>query len=166
MGVIDVVQFWDCAQKPGVTNDWSVCATWARTENGFYLIDLWREKVELPDLERAVKTNFHKHKPNAVVIEDKASGIGLIQTLLRETDLPVIPYDPGQRDKVSRAIAVTPTVEAGKCFLLDTIEGLEDFLSEHEKFPKGAHDDTVDTTSMMVEHFSMRGNSRPRVRTL
>lgn len=161
-----IVQFWDCAQKVGVSNDYSVCATWAKTPKGFYLLDLWREKVEAPDLERAVSTNFSKHKPNAVVIEDKSSGSSLIQTLLRETDLPVIPYDPGKLDKVTRASAVTPKVESGRCFLNERIEGIEDFLLEHEKFPSAAHDDTVDTTSMMIEYFSMRGTSRPRVRTI
>ena len=164
--VEQIVQFWDCAQKPGVTNDYSVCATWAKTSTGFYMLDLWREKVEAPDLERAVKTNFSKHNANAVVIEDKSSGSSLIQTLLRETDLPVIPYDPGRLDKITRASAVTPKVESGRCFLKETIDGIEDFLLEHEKFPSAAHDDTVDTTSMMIEYFSMRGTSRPRVRTL
>lgn len=166
LDIEQIVQFWDCAQKPGVTNDYSVCATWAKTSKGFFMLDLWREKVEAPDLERAVFTNFSKHKPNAVVIEDKSSGSSLIQTLLRETDLPVIPYDPGKLDKVTRASAVTPKVESGRCFLNDRIEGIEDFLLEHEKFPSAAHDDTVDTTSMMIEYFSMRGTSRPRVRTL
>jgi len=166
LDIEQIVQFWDCAQKPGVTNDYSVCATWAKTSKGFFMLDLWREKVEAPDLERAVFTNFSKHKPNAVVIEDKSSGSSLIQTLIRETDLPVIPYDPGRLDKVTRASAVTPKVESGRCFLNDRIEGIEDFLLEHEKFPSAAHDDTVDTTSMMIEYFSMRGTSRPRVRTL
>lgn len=164
--VLEVVQFWDCAQKVGVTNDYSVCATWLRTPIGFYLIDLWREKVEAPDLQRAILSNFNKHNPNAVVIEDKSSGSSVIQYLQRETAIPVIPYNPGSSDKVVRAAAATPVVESGRCFLLENLPQLEDFIGEHEKFPKSAHDDTVDTTSMMIEYFLNKGNSRPRVRTL
>lgn len=166
MGNFPVVQFWDCAQKVGITNDWSVCATWMKTPSGFYLLDLWREKVEAPELERAVKMLHQKWLPQSIVIEDKASGISLIQNLMRGTTLPVLKFDPGQRDKQVRASAATPTVEAGNCYLPEQAKWLDDFISEHEKFPSGEHDDQVDTTSMMVEHFSNMNLSNPRVRQI
>ena len=166
LNTIEVVQFWDCAQKVGVSNDYSVCATWAKTPQGFFLLDLWRKKVEAPELQRTVVALYNKHKPDAVVIEDKSSGSSLIQYLLLETSLPVIPFDPGKADKIVRASAATPTVEAGRCSLNEKIEDLEDFISEHEKFPNGLHDDTVDTTSMMTDYFNKRGNSQARIRTL
>lgn len=166
LNILEKVQFWDCAQKVGVSNDFSVCATWARTPQGYFLLDLWRKKVEAPELRRVVESLYDKHKPDAVVIEDKSSGSSLIQYLLLETALPVIPYDPGKADKVVRASAATPTVEAGRCSLYEKIEDIEEFISEHEKFPNATHDDTVDTTSMMVDYFSKRGSSQVRIRSL
>lgn len=147
------IQFWDTAQKPGISNDYSVCATWAETSTGFYLIDLWRKKVAFPQLEQAAKDLFYKHKPSAIVVEDKASGIQLIQCLEAETSLPVVKFEPGQKDKQVRAAGAQPTVQAGNAYLPEEKDWVEDFLLEHEKFPKVDHDDQVDTTSMMVDFF-------------
>lgn len=164
--ILEIVQFIDAAQKPGITNDYSVIATWARTAIGYYLLTLWRDKVDMPTLEEIVKTEFTTWFPNAVVIEDKAGGSSLIQYLLRNTTIPVLPFDPGQKDKEVRASAATPQVKAGKCFLPSSADWVEDFISEHEKFPKGSNDDQVDTTSMMVEYFARRALNEPRVRSL
>lgn len=162
-----VVQFWDCAQKPGLTNDYSVCATWMKTPIGYYLLDLYRNRVETPDLERISKALYLKWKPDAVMIEDKSAGSSLIQYLRRaEIRIPVIAYDPGRRDKETRAAAATPTIEAGNVFLPELASWLEDFILEHERFPNDDHDDQVDTTSMMVEHFNQLNNFEPRVRSV
>lgn len=159
------VMFIDCAEKPGVTNDYSIMATWDETETGYHGVDLWRNKVEFPSLEQAVKDNFALHKPDAIVIEDKSAGTQLIQNLRAETTLPIIPFNPGRRDKVVRAAGAQPTVEAGNCYLPESRPWVELFIEEHEKFPNSEHDDQVDTTSMMVEHF--RGAiAQPRIRTL
>jgi len=160
-----IVQFWDCAQKVGITNDYSVCATWGETDNGFHLLDVWRNKVEAPQLEQAVKNMFEKFRPQAVVIEDKSSGSSVIQNIRQKTLIPVIAFDPKQRDKEVRASAVTPTVEAGKCFIPESAPWLEDFLLEHERFPNAEHDDQVDTTSMALEYLSNK-TAQPRIRQL
>jgi predicted phage terminase large subunit-like protein len=157
-----IVQFWDCAQKVGITNDYSVCATWGQTHNGYYLIDMWRNKVEAPQLEQAARNLYEKHRPSAVVIEDKSSGSSLIQSLKQKTTMPIIAYDPKSRDKEVRASASTPTVEAGKCFLPEHAEWVEDFIQEHERFPNATHDDQVDTTSMMTE-FMSHTLAQPRI---
>lgn len=161
-----VVTFWDTAQEVGISNDYSVCAKWMKHPTGYFLLDLWREKVETPDLEKAAKNIFPKSPvPMAVIIEKKNSGAALIQYLRRDTTQPVISYLP-KLSKEVRASAATPTVEAGNCFLPEGVSWVEDFISEHEKFPLGEHDDMVDTTSMMVEYFANMSNNQPRVRSL
>jgi len=112
------------------------------------------------------------------VIEDKSAGSSLIQYLVRLDNplIPVLPYNP-RGDKEVRASAATPAVEAGKCFLPsrkiishddagNEIDLIEEFINEHERFPKGAHDDLVDTTSMMIDYFSKRLPINPRIRSL
>jgi predicted phage terminase large subunit-like protein len=150
------IQCWDTAQKPGVTNDYTVCATWGETPTGYYLLDLLRIKVAFPGLQQALLSAYHKHMPQAVVIEDKSSGISLIQYAQAETRLPIIPYDPAQDDKVIRAAAAAPTIEAGNCHLPAEAPYLEDFVLEHERFPLGEHDDQVDTTSLAMDFFKAR----------
>ena len=173
--ILELILFIDAAQKPGVSNDYSIFATWARTHNGYYLLDLLREKTDAPLLQSLTENNFNKWRHNAIVIEDKSAGSSLIQYLRTQTTLPVLAFDPGQRDKVVRATAATPMVRSGKCYLPHEIKGIEDgkqvnlievFKKEHERFPKSKHDDMVDTTSMMVEHFLRRGTVKPRIRSL
>ena len=160
------VQFWDCADKPGVSNDLSVCATWDWGPKGYHLVDYWEGKVAFPELEAAAKNLFAQHQPNAIVIEDKAAGIQLIQNLrvATEAKYPVIPYNPGKKDKVVRAAGAAPTVEAGNCFLPSNRPWVELFISRHEKFPNSDYLDPIDTTSMMVDFFKTRGVAEPRVR--
>ena len=160
------VQFWDTAQKPGITNDYSVCATWGRGTDGYYLLDLFRAKLEAPDLEQAVMQQYFKWKPNAVQIEDKSSGTSIIQYLRRTGVVPVLPYNPGQKDKQLRAIEATPLIRSGKCFLPRRAPWLSDFLVEHEQFPMASHDDQVDTTSQMVDYFINLNTYKPRIRSL
>lgn len=163
--VLRKVQFWDCAQKPGISNDYSVCATWAQCQNGYYLIDVWRNKVETPDLEQAALSLYARHQPHAVVIEDASAGSSLIQYLKR-TQIPVLPFvATGKGDKEVRATAATPLVESGRCFLPRGGAFNEDFVTEHESFPVVDHDDQVDTTSMMADYFRTP-MATPRARSL
>jgi predicted phage terminase large subunit-like protein len=161
----EVIQFYDTAQKIGLSNDFTVCATWKKISNGYYLLDLWRGKLEAPELEKLAIANYNKWLPNKVVIEDKSSGSSLIQMLQRNTTLPVIPTNP-KSDKVQRAIDATPTIEAGNCYLPLNASWLSDFIVEHEQFPNAAHDDIVDTTSMMSDYFRNIGTINPRIRRL
>lgn len=59
-------------------------------------------------------------EPNAVLVEDAASGQSLIQELKAGTTLPVLPFKP-DRDRVSRANAVTPLIEGGKVFIPESV---------------------------------------------
>ena len=164
-----VVQFWDCAQKPGITNDYSVCATWGWSQNQMYVLDVFRSKMAAPDLERAAKQQYAKHIQadlfvEAVVIEDASAGSSLIQYLQRNTNIPVLPV-LARGDKTVRALAAAPAIEAGRVSLPDDAQWVAEFVDEHERFPSGAHDDQVDTTSMAVRHFQVP-QSQPEMRVL
>lgn len=159
-----IVQIWDTAQKAGITNDYSVCATWGITKTGFYLIDIWRNKVEAPQLENAAMDLYVRFPDvRCVVVEDKNSGSSLIQHLKQKTRMPVLAYNPESRDKEVRASAATPTVESGKCYLPEDKPFVEDFILEHEKFPNVENDDQVDTTSMLIDLFNRPVPQQPRI---
>lgn len=152
---VRVVQAVDTAFKTGIASDYSVIATWGCTANAFYLIDLWRAQVEYPELKRAIADQYAKHHPAAIYIEDAASGQSVIQELQRETRLPVLAIRP-QGSKEARAAAVTPLAEAGKVFVPSDAPWVADFIDEHVAFPRGAHDDMVDTTSIALEQVQLR----------
>jgi predicted phage terminase large subunit-like protein len=152
-----IIQVWDTAFKAGATNDYSVCSTWALMPSGVYVVDCWRAKVEFPELKRVASDLYAKWKPSAVLIEDKASGQSLLQELRRNSTLPVLPVKV-DADKLSRAAAVTPYVEAGRVFLPDGAPWVVDFIDEHADFPSGVYDDMVDCTSMALRFLVLRGD--------
>lgn len=82
---------------------------------------------------------------DAVLVENKANGHAIIQTLKNE--IPgVIPREP-EGGKEVRAAAMQPSVEAGDWYLLDGAEDNEETVDQFGVFPNGAHDDDVDAAS-------------------
>jgi predicted phage terminase large subunit-like protein len=144
-----IIHSWDTAFKGGAGSDWSVCTVWGESATGYYLLDLWRGKVEFPELKRTAIALYDRDHPAAVLTEDAASGQSLIQELKRGTRLPVIPVKP-DRDKVTRVNAITPLIEAGRVLLPERAAWLHEYLDEASAFPSGEHDDQVDSTSQAL----------------
>jgi predicted phage terminase large subunit-like protein len=150
------VQSWDTAFKTGAENDYSVCTTWGVTDNGYYLLARWRERVEFPELKRVVALQADEWLPNAILVEDKASGQSLIQELKLATRFPILAIKVDS-DKVTRAEAVTPLIEAGRVYLPESAPWLADFIDETAAFPNAAHDDQVDSTTQALNYFRQQG---------
>jgi phage terminase large subunit-like protein len=167
-----VLQCWDTAYKEGEENDYSVCLTTGVHQSGFYLLDLWRGKVEFPKLKAIVRDQYHKWKPDEIVIEDKGSGTSLIQELQvgetlsvfaprsivggdrgllgDSTVLPIIAWNPGDSNKLRRVHAVSPYVEGHLCKLQSGADWITEFVDECAAFPSGIHDDQVDAFTMSI----------------
>jgi predicted phage terminase large subunit-like protein len=150
-----IVQSWDTAFKKGTENDFSACTTWGVAGDGYYLLHLWRERVEFPELKRVLASLAEEWKPNAILVEDKASGQSLIQELKNSTALPLIPVKV-DTDKQTRAQAITPLIEAGKVFLPQSAPWVSDFVEEMACFPNGVHDDVVDATTQALNHLRVK----------
>jgi len=155
--ISNIIQSWDTGFKEKTSNDFSCCTTWGVAQNGYYLMDLWKERVQYPELKRQAKALHMKYQPGCVLIEDKASGQSLIQELKRDTRIPVIPVSKNKGDdKVSLANSCTPLIEAGKVFLPESLPWLSDYLDSMASFPYAAHDDDVDSTTQALNYF-LRG---------
>lgn len=150
-GCSRVVQSWDTAFKSGAENDYSVCTVWGVTEMGYYLLWLWRDRVEFPELKRRMGWLAQQWRPTQILIEDRASGQSLIQELRHSTRLPIIAVKVDS-DKLARAQSITPLVEAGRVFLPETAPWLNDFMDELAAFPRGTHDDCVDSVTQALNY--------------
>lgn len=134
---------WDTAVKVGEENDYSVGIYLGETDAGYYVLDVKRERLEYPDLKRAITQYYQGSRASAIIIEDKSSGQQVIQELQRGSRLPVVEIKP-VADKVTRAYLVTPLIEAGLVYLPENASWVAEFVSECLSFPKGKHDDQVD----------------------
>lgn len=153
------IQSWDTAFKDKSQNDYSVCTTWGEAKNGYYLLGVWRDKVEFPELKRVAVALYERDVPDLVLVEDKASGQSLVQELQRNTRIPVLPVKV-DANKVARANSVTPLIEAGKVLLPENAPWLFDYIEELSAFPNAIHDDQVDSTTQALSY--MRGLGEPQ----
>jgi predicted phage terminase large subunit-like protein len=112
-----ILQSWDTANKGGPENDFSVCTTWCISrDRRWYLIDVWRKRVDYPELKAAVRTLGFRHAAKRVLVEDAGAGTSLVRELLGEVDgILAVKAD---RDKISRMAVVSAKFESGLVFFL------------------------------------------------
>ena len=144
-----VSQSWDSASKAEEIHDYSVCTTWLRHGDEHYLLDVTRLRLEYPALKRLIVEMANRYRPDAVLIEDKGSGTQLIQDLRDGGKVLPIAITP-EADKVTRMYAQSAKIEAGHVLLPREALWLDDFRTEILQFPRGRHDDQVDSVSQYL----------------
>lgn len=159
------VQSWDTAIKSGAQHDASVCLTFAESEGKSYLLEAQVLRLEYPDLRRAVLAAAQRWKPEAILIEDKASGQQLLQDIRREWALPLVATLP-RGDKITRFAAVSAMIEAGRVVLPEQAGWLADFEQEMMIFPTGTHDDQVDALTQYLQWLRSGSLGKLRIRRL
>lgn len=162
-----IIHSWDTAIKAAASNDASVCVVIElQAEPPLHkVIDVWRARVEYPELKRKLLELASRDQPEAILIEDKASGQSLIQDVRRETSLPVIAIQP-RGDKLTRFARVTPMIEAGKVALPKFAHWLSAFEQEILSFPNSTHDDQVDALSQYLSWAQQKEWDGLRVRRI
>ncbi|MEN2986715.1 phage terminase large subunit [Tistrella sp. BH-R2-4] len=145
-----VLQSWDTAYKADALNDPSVCLTVYEHDDGLHVADVWRARVEYPELRRQALALAERWRPTVVLIEDRASGQSLIQDLRGAgRRLPVVAVRPAA-DKLTRLAVTTPRLESGQVTLAAGAPWVADFVAELTIFPNTAHDDQVDALSQLL----------------
>ena len=153
----------DTAMKVKEHNDYSVFIVGGVTnENKLHLLDLVRGKWEAPDLEKMAIQVWNNYKRNeqtglccsGLYVEDKASGIGLIQGLRAKYGIPVVGI-PVDSDKLTRVENILPYLESGQVLLPENenYSFVPEFLAECEAFSRDMshlHDDQVDAFAHIV----------------
>ncbi len=143
-----IVQSWDIALKDGVKNDYSVCITSLFDGEKYFILDVFREKLDFPyliDKIQELKQAFHA---SDIIIEESSVTLHLLQHLEKQ-GLFVIKYRP-VGSKIIRANNASLPLRAGKIFLKRDASWLECFKTEIISFPTGRHDDQVDAFTQLV----------------
>jgi predicted phage terminase large subunit-like protein len=136
----------DLAASTKTTADYTVIATFGILETGkastVFLLDVDRRRMEGPDIEQAIRENCARWNPDFVAVEKVGFQLALIQQL-QANGLPIREIQP-DKDKISRALAITPACESNRVVLPADAEWLTEFEHELYAFPNGKHDDMVD----------------------
>ena len=147
----------DTATKTNDYNDYTVFQLWGLgTDNRGYMFDMFRGKVEVPQLFPAFKVFYNQalsftEKPEiSINIEDKDSGSGLIQLLNQSRD------DNNKRFKVTalqrnsskyaRALIGADEIVNGRICIINNEKG-DIIITEASKYKSDdshKHDDTLD----------------------
>ena len=73
-----ILQSWDTASKGGPANDFSVCTTWFIShDKRWYLIDVWRKRVDYPELKAAARILLPSTLQTACSSKTPAPGLRL-----------------------------------------------------------------------------------------
>lgn len=140
------------------TASYAVVGLWAIAYPKFILLDVWRKRCGFNEAKKAIRDMRQKWQHlgviNTTLIEKKANGADIIEDLRLEFP-GVIPYDPGQNSKRSRAEFVSPFYEAGDVLIVDDPDApfFIDYQIELEGFPNGEDDDQVDMSSQIIAYF-------------
>lgn len=140
----------DAAFKGGERNDFVAIEVWGKIGNDYYLRYCLNRHMDFPQTIRAIRM-VRTLYPQAltVLIEDKANGSAIIQTLQKEMFcVPVTPLG----GKEARVNAVSPAIESGHIYLPRGEEWVGAFVDQFTAFPVGKHDDMVDSATQAINY--------------
>jgi predicted phage terminase large subunit-like protein len=164
----------DTASKKNTWNDFTSLQLWGYGhDNNIYLLDMKHKRMESHELRTTAKLLYNKHNTGKLIlpgnykspqkrvklrkfyVEDKSSGIGLIQDFKR--DRVKIEAVPRSVDKIERAYDAQPEIESGRVYLNDAVPHVSIITEEGADFPNGAYDDGIDCTMSAIEIAYFRG---------
>lgn len=162
----------DTAQKTKERNDRSCFECWGLGEDGnMYLLDLIKGKWEAPELEAKCIAFWNKHNDKLtipvekfgqlrqLVVEDKASGTGLIQKIRLLNQIPVKAVERSI-DKLTRVMDIVAYID-GRVFLPQDAPFTSDFVAENEAFTADDshdYDDQIDPFVDAITEMLSTGN--------
>jgi len=144
-----VVQSWDTGTSADPRSDYSVCTTWGFRDRKWWLLHLFRDRLDYPDLKRTCLRLGDEWEADVVLIEDAATGRPLIHEC-RDQHLSRFRAITPEQDKETRFRAACDPVSEGTVLLPREATWLNDFRRELLAFPRARHDDQVDSFSQMM----------------
>jgi predicted phage terminase large subunit-like protein len=145
IGIRRIIQRWDTALGEKKQNDYTACCTLGIAGSRYYVLDVWQDKLQFPDVGRTVELRFDDWHPTKVCIEGggSASGKATVQALKRTTHIPLF-ETLTTTDKTLRAEAVSPNVESGLVYFFEGSPWVSKFIDHCADFPNIKNDDDID----------------------
>jgi predicted phage terminase large subunit-like protein len=123
------------------------------------LMYAWQGRHELHELVEKVSGICRKMRVDTLLIENKAAGHSVAQEIKRlygYENFGVQLFDPKSQDKMARLYSVQHLFAEGMIYAPNK-QWAEMVITQTAQFPKGKHDDLVDTVSMALRHLRNLG---------
>jgi predicted phage terminase large subunit-like protein len=114
----------------------------------------WQGKLTIGDLVVKVEEICTRMRVDLLLIENKAAGHSVAQEIRRvfnSASFAVQMYDPKTLDKVARLYSIQHIFSEGMVYAPNK-DWAEMVIRQVSSFPRGKHDDLVDTVSMGLKH--------------
>ncbi len=149
----------DLAYTAKTSSDFSVLIKGVKVGDTLYIVDMWREQVEIKDFKGVMRdaTKVGSHILWYIGGQEKAVA-SLIRPDLKGRKLIV---KPASTDKLTRALAASEAWNLGHIQVPEEAPWLEDFISEVSGFTgvKDMHDDIVDALGALWDLLDMPANT-------
>ena len=152
--MLEVVQSWDTAIKDGPNCNFSVCTTWGWRER-WHLLDVFRARLDFPDLKAAALALKRTWRPDRVIVEDTSNGTALVDQLRREDHLEFW-RKKVKGSKFERFITQTDILQSNRVVFPTKAPWFEALKKELFVFPNGRHDDQVDSVTQFLHWVQTR----------
>ena len=151
----------DPAGKAGAHNDYTAIGIFGFDKKQIHLLHMEPGHWKITESYRRIEMLASDFRVERAIIEDTASGMGLIDMFREDSDLVVKGLRP-DADKQTRMERHLARFEAGN-FLLprDYTPWLPDFEKEFLAFPNGRHDDQVDVVLLFFDWFAKWNRYEP-----
>lgn len=132
-----------------------------------FVLDDRSQRGAFHEIIEVIKDMIRLWRPGAILIEPKAAGPDLMDTLREQMasgDVPMVSIEeaePGNTDKEMRLQAALPYIKNGMVYLLDGAPWLEEFVRELNLFPGGLRDDRVDALSQLLNQVRASDDTWP-----
>ena len=133
--------------------------TYVATHPKVMLIYAWQDRLQLAGVVEKVYDTMKRMKVETILIENKAAGIPVAQELRRlysGRGFQVILDDPKSLDKTARLYSIQHLFAEGLIYAPDK-SWADMVIQQAIMFPKGKHDDLVDTISMALRYLRRTG---------
>ena len=139
----------DATFKDAASNDFVAIEVWSKTGALYFCRYCLNRHLDFPATVQAIRTVRGLYpETRYVLVEDKANGSAVIQTLQREFP-GVIGINP-MGGKSARVNAVSPAIESGNVLLPRNEAWVPEFVDQFTAFPSGSHDDMVDACTQAL----------------
>lgn len=135
-----------------------------RPRKNAIVIDYMDTRQNFPDLKTTVESLYREYRPDAILIEDKATGVPLYQELaLLNLPVQLFKIARGTRaapnDKIARYTSVSGIIKEGRFWVPspEHCEWSEAFQRVLTNFPMVSNDEAVDCVTMLLTYFRNLG---------